>query len=507
VISLRNEQRVDVLRQVALLLEQENRRLHGRIQSLTAELARLQGRDGTAALQTELNALQELLARREQELFGDSSEKRPHSAAPESPAAAERSRPRKGHGPREQARLPILDVHHVLADSARGCPACGGELVEMAGQQEVCEEITVVERQFLVARHQRQKYRCRCNGAVVTAPGPRKLIPGGRYSAAFAVEVAASKYLDHLPLERQSRIMQREGLTVSSQVLWDQIDALAAHLQATYQELAARVLSSPVVHADETHWRLMAKSERKKYWVWCLSSEDTVYYRILDSRSKSAAASLLSGYRGIVVADGYGAYDALARAGPGFTLAHCWAHARRKFVEVEQHYPQPVREVLDLIGSLYAVEQEVPRALGGEPPGEAASRLALRARLREERSRPLVEAIRRWALSQRSLPRSGLGQAIHYLLELWPGLTRFLEDPRIPLDNNPVERALRGVVVGRKNHYGSRSRRGCDVAALFYTLIESAKLCRVEPKRYLLKATSAALEQKGAATLPQPILA
>jgi transposase len=502
VISIRNEQRVDVLRQVALLLEQENHRLHARLHSLTIELARLQGRDGTAALQAELASLQELLARREKELFGDSSEKRPHS--PELPAATNPSRPRKGHGPREQPQLPIVEVKHVLAESARGCPACGGELMEMAGQQEVSEEITVVERQFVMVQHQREKYRCRCNGAVVTAPGPRKLIPGGRYSAAFAVEVAVSKYLDHLPLERQSRMMEREGLVVSSQVLWDQIDALAVHLEASYQELAARVLSSPVIHADETHWRLMAKSERKKYWVWCLSSEDTAFYRILDSRSKSAAKSLLGDYPGIVIADGYGAYEALARAGPGFTLAHCWAHARRKFVEVEQHYPQPVREVLELIGSLYAVERKVPRAVGGELPAEAASRLALRAQLREESSRPLVEAIRQWAMSQRPLPQSGLGKAIHYLLGLWPGLTRFLEDPRIPLDNNAVERALRGVVVGRKNHYGSRSRRGCEVAALFYTLMESAKLCRIEPKRYLLKAASAALEQPGAVTLPQP---
>jgi len=501
VISIHDEQRVDVLRKMALLLEQENRRLHQRIQRLTAELARVQGRDATAALQTELSALQELLARREKALFGDSSEKRPVRSEPsEAPA-----QPQKGHGPRTQGQLPIAEVLHVLDESARECPACGGTLEEMAGQQEVSDEITVVERRFVIARHQRQKYRCRCNGAVVTAPGPRKLIPGGRYSAAFGVEVAASKYLDHLPLERQSRMMEREGLVVSSQTLWDQIDALARHLEPTYQALAAQTLSSPVVHADETHWRLMAKSERKKYWVWCLSSERSAFYRIFDNRAKGAAASLLSGYRGIVLADGYGAYQSLALAGPGFTLAHCWAHARRKFVEIEEHYPQPVREILDLIGELYAVEREVPRAQEEEPPAEAARRLALRAEVRQERSRPVVERIRQWTGSQRALPRSGLGQAVHYLLELWPGLTRFLDDARIPLDNNPVERALRGVVVGRKNYYGSRSRRGCEVAALFYTLVESAKQCGVEPKSYLLQATSAALVQPGTATLPRPL--
>jgi transposase len=494
VIAIEKESRLEVLREVALLLEQENRRLHQRIQQLTLTLARLQGQEGTSALQSELVALQELLSRREKALFGDSSEKRP---CPDSSVPELEPKPRKGHGPRAQLQLPIAEELHVLEESNRDCPSCGGHLEEMKDQQEASDEITVVERRFLVARHLRQKYRCRCNGAVVTAPGPRKLIPGGRYSPVFAVEVAVSKYLDHLPLERQSRIMQREGLVVGSQTLWDQLDALAGHLEPTYRELNRRALESPLVHADETHWRLMAKSERKKYWAWCLTSADTVYCRIFDNRAKGSAQQLLAGYRGTVVADGYGAYEALARAGPGFTLAHCWAHARRKFVEIEPHYPRQAREILDLIGELYAVERDVLNQEDSQ-----AARLALRAQLRAERSRPLIEKIRLWAESQKILPRSGLGEAIRYLQELWPGLTRFLDDPVIPLDNNPVERALRGLVVGRKNHYGSRSRRGCEVAALFYSLIETAKLCGVEPKSYLLRATSQALDHPGAVTLP-----
>jgi transposase len=496
VIAVEKESRVEVLREVALLLEQENRRLHQRIQQLTLTLAQLQGGDATSALQMELESLKELLSRREKSLFGDSSEKRPPAedgAVPEPTSP----KPRKGHGPRAQLQLPIIEVLHVLEESSQDCPACGGHLEEMKGQEEVSDEITVVERQFLVARHRRQKYRCRCNGAVVTAPGPRKLIPGGRYAPAFAVEVAASKYLDHLPLERQSRIMQREGLEVGSQTLWDQLDALAVHLEPTYRELGRRVLMAPLVHADETHWRLMAKSERKKYWAWCVTSADTAYYRIFDNRAQGSARQLLSEYRGTVVADGYGAYEALARAGPGFTLAHCWAHVRRKFVEIELHYPRQAGEILDLIGELYAVERELPAG------GAEGSALTLRAQIRAERSRALIERIRGWAESQAALPRSGLGQAIRYMRELWPGLTRFLEDPRIPLDNNPVERALRGLVVGRKNHYGSRSRRGCEVAALFYSLIETAKLCGVEPKGYLLRATSAALDHPGAVTFPK----
>ena len=120
----------------------------------------------------------------------------------------------------------------------------------------------------------------------------------------------------------------------------------------------------------------------------------------------------------------------------------------------------------------------------------AADLLVLRRRLRDERSRMIIGQIHTWAPAQRALPESSFGKVLGYLHGLWPGLTRFLDDAHIPLDNNRTERGFRGVVLGRKNHYGSRSRRGLEVAALFYSLIESAKLCGVEPKRYLLTATA-----------------
>ena len=493
-IRIESEQRVDVLRQVALLQEREIRTLYQRNEYLTTELVRLQGGDASA-LQLELEQLRELLARRERALFAESSEKRPQPPSEEAPV--EKPAPR-GHGPQAQPRLPEIERLHELPESQRECPQCGGQLVPLGDQSEDCEEITVVERHFVLVKQRCRKYRCRCNASVVTAPGPRKLIPGGRYSPEFAVEVAISKYADHLPLERQAGIMEREGLKIGSQTLWDQIDALAGHLKPTYEALCARVLASPRIGADETYWRLMGGEESSRWWVWCLTGDEGVVYRLCSSRSAKAASALLGGYRGIVIADGYGVYESLARDGPSFTLAHCWAHVRRKFVEIEPNYPAACSQILDRIGELYAIERLAPTSKPETAP--------LRAQLRRERSRPIVEDIRRWALSQGALPRSGLGRAIRYMLGLWSGLTRFLDDPRIPLDTNAVERALRGVVVGRKNHYGSRSRRGTEVAALFYTLCESAKLTGVEPRRYLLAATHAAIDTPGTATLPQSLL-
>lgn len=494
----------DTLRKVAVLLDRENRHLHHRLQTLTAEIDHLKGRTASS-LQRELDALKELLAQREQAIFGETTEKR---SRPDAETPASEKTPRRGHGPRVQPSLPILDVIHELDAADRTCPQCGGDLVEMKGQTEDSEEVTVVERRFAILKHQRKKYRCACNGCVDTAPGPVKLQPGSRYSTAFAVEVAVNKYLDHLPLERQARIMRREGLTIDSQTLWDQLDVLAGVLQPTYDALVRHVLEAEVVGADETWWRLMEKKGSKRWWVWSVTREDAVIYRALPSRSQEAARHVLNGYRGIVVADGYAAYDALARAGPSLTLAHCWAHVRRKFVKAEPHFPDPCREILDLIGQLYAVEAEVPAVMREDPATreEALDRLR---RLRQERSRPVVAAIRDWAYAQkpRTLPESSLGDAIDYMLGLWTGLTRFLDDPRIPVDNNRTERGLRGVVVGRKNHYGSRSERGTEVAALLYSLLESAKLAGVEPKLYLHTAVRTALENPKAVILPHDLRA
>lgn len=496
-IQIEREQNVEVLRQVALLLLRENQTLRDRIHNLQKEMARLSGVD-TSALQLELEQLQELLSQRERALFGDSSEKRPSSPLADKP---EEPQAKRGHGPRPQPHLPLLDRLHELPVDQRGCPACGGDLMAMGEQSEDSEEVTVVERRFVLVRHRRQKYRCRCNGAVVTAAGPRKLIPGGRYAPEFAVEVATCKYLDHLPLERQVRIMEREGLSVDSHTLWNQIEALARHLEPSYTALAQKVLGAELIHADETYWRLM-EGGNSRWWVWCTASNEAVVYKILGSRSQKAARSMLAGYNGIVMADGYSAYEALARAGPGFRLAHCWAHVRRKFIEAEPNYPAACGEVLAWIGELYAVERLAPRT----QVVESAEVLQLRAKLRQERSEELVAKIRRWAEAQKVLPQSGLGKAIGYMIGMWQGLTRFLEDPCIPLDNNAAERALRGIVVGRKNHYGSRSRRGTEVAALFYSLCESAKLTGVDPKVYLLRATYAAIDRPGTPTLPHSLL-
>lgn len=488
-VELAKEQNLETLRQISLLLDREIQRLIAENRHLTAELARVRGLPNPEQLA--FTAVQALEQTRETILTRPASHPVVRSSCPPPP----------GHGPRIQPTLPVVEIRHELPAADRQCPACGGELTEMLGQAETSDRITTVKLTYQVEHHVRQKYRCACNGAVVTAPGPAQVMAGGRYAPEFGVGVAVAKYADHLPLERQVRMMAREGLTVDSQTLWDQLNAIARHLEPTYTALGRRALDAPVINVDETRWAIMGSGKPAAGTVWGVHAPAVAFFRILAGKSADEGRLVLGDYHGTVVADGFAVYEVLARDRPGFSLAHCWAHAKRKYDEIAEQWPTACAEIGALIGALYATERLVP----GPFPGDAAAQ-ALRLQLRQERSKPLLERIWHWATVQVGLPRSDFGKAVRYMLERWDGLTRFVSDPRVPLDNNAAERALRGPVVGRKNHYGSRSLRGTQVAALFYTLCETARLVGVDPQAYLLRALYMAIARPGAVTLPEDVL-
>ena len=485
------------LREVAELLESENRRLHERLALLVTELAALQGKSGAQQLQLELMRLQEQMATLQHRMFGRSSEKQPHRAESAQPGEPP---PRRGHGPKGQPLLAKLDVHHELPESERTCIVCSGQLEPLGEQTEDSQEITVVERRFVLCTHKRHKYRCRCNASVETAPSPLKLVPGGRYSLEFAVQVALDKYAFHLPLERQVRMMTRLGLLVDSQTLWDQLQALERILNPAYAMIHAHLLSAQVLHADETPWPLLQKGGSKKWYAWAFSTEDAVYYHIDPSRGAQVPMQILAGFKGVLMVDGYISYQTLARRNPELVLAHCMAHCRRKYLEALPAYPQ-CEVALGLIKELYQIERGLP-ALRGLVAEDRAKALALRAQVRQQGSAPLMEKLHAFAMEQYALRDSLLDKAISYMLNLWTGLRRFVDDPRLDIDNNLVERDLRGCAVGRKNHYGSKSLRGTQVAATLYTLVETASRNGLDPGKYLLAAARHALHNPGAALLP-----
>jgi transposase len=284
--------------------------------------------------------------------------------------------------------------------------------------------------------------------------------------------------------------------------MWDQENALAELLEPSYVKLLAYILGDDIIGADETHWRLMQKDSSKNWWVWCLTTHDAAWYMLEPSRSAETIRDVLGEFEGVVMCDAYSAYQSLAAGSNGrLRLAHCFAHARRKFYEIRATYPEQCQQALDMIDALFLIERELPSPdLEGDAKFEA---IDIRYQRRNEKSRPITVALKKWAMEQTALPRSALAEAIGYMLNNWTGLTAFLDDPLIPLSNNRTERAVRGMVIGRKNHYGSRSVRGTEVAAISYSLIETCILCGADPEAYLRFVAHAALRQPGIAVLPQ----
>jgi len=299
--------------------------------------------------------------------------------------------------------------------------------------------------------------------------------------------------------------MTRQGLVIDSQTLWDQIYALGQLLEPTYHTLHRHVLSDSWVSADETTWQLMrhkftpANVKTGEWYVWIAHREDAAFYLIRSTRDDIAALELMTVpeldpagmpklgeddkpigklYQGKVMCDGWWAYKYIAEHLGGWILVHCWAHVRREFVACEAGFAKEAKEMLSLIGELYGIEKKIPAGAEHDEERRAA---------RQEESRAVLEKIEEWVWKNglQAPAQSALRKACVYLSNRWVGLSQFLDDPRLPLDNNGTERDCRQAVTGKKNHYGSRSERGLRTAGILYTLVESARLSGVEPKTYL----------------------
>jgi len=477
VLDIEREQDIERLRAVARLQKSQLEHLISMLARKCAELEKLKGSGG------ELQIALKLLEEAQQE-----------AARLDEPAAAPSREKKKakgeqrGHGPTEQSSLPRVALRCELGEAERACPSCHGTLKPLAGQSERSEMIDVVELKYQVVEVERQKYVCACGGAVETAPGPVRAVDGGRYSLRFGIKVAFDKYVAHLPLERQARLMAHHGLHVTSQTLWDQCSAVTELLAPTYDALFAQLRASPVVGVDQTGWPDLEDTSLPPWQMWCLTAPGLVYHRICDDKSARTFKDLLGDYRGWVVADALGSHEAGARECRGLKLAACWAHVLRRFRDAVVDFSE-AQFMLAWIQDLYAIDARATDARD-------------RARLRSTESRAVTEKMKAWMQSTTALKTTTLGGAIRYTLGIWSRLTLFLEDPEIWLDNNRTERGLRGPVIGRRNHFGSKSARGTVVAATMYSLVESAKAAGVDPIAYLVEVATRAKQNPGAVLLP-----
>jgi transposase len=467
-VDLTRETDIEQLRRVAIAQQIQIEQLLRVLRAKCDELAVLKGSE--AELQQTLSLVEDL-SRQAQTVVAQLDE------LPKTPPSGAR-KDRTSSGPTHQPMLPVVEQTFELDAADRTCPSCGGALAPMKGQFDTSEMIDVVEVSYRVVRVRQQKYACKCGGCIETAPGPERAIVGGRYSLDFAVKVAIDKYLDHIPLARQERILRRHGLVVTTQTLWDQLQALGRRLESASRALLARLLAEPVIGLDQTSWPRLDGKGDTPWQMWCLTSPGVVVHRIRDDKSANTFRDLTTGYAGTVVCDALKTHEAGARGNDAIALAGCWAHVYRKFEEAAPDHPE-ANLAMKWIGQLYEIDD---RAEGD---------LAKKAELRSTESGEVIATMKTWLWAQAALKTLSIGNAAAYVVANWDRLTRFLGDARIPLDNNATERGIRGPVVGRKNHYGSKSRRGTEIAAIFYTLLETAKLAGVNPAAYLRAAALA----------------
>jgi transposase len=394
-------------------------------------------------------------------------------------AAAQDKQPHRGPLPADLPRdETVVPVPHDV------CPDCGGALQDAGVTSS--EMLDWVPASIRVARITRPKKACRCCGTLHQAPAPDRLLAGGLATPGLIAHVLVSRYCDHLPLYRQSQIFARHGLEISRSTLSGWVGAACWWLEALHDRLVAHVMSGDRVFADDTPLPVLdpGRGRTKTGRLWAYTRDDRPYGRNVppavvfiyaSDRKGIRPAEHLKKFSGILQVDGYSGFEALAANGTRI-LAACWSHARRKFYELHEAGSPIATEALARIAEIYKIETTIR----GRPPD-------VRARVRGELSKPLVEALRAWLDVQLArLPgRNRLAEAIRYALGRWTALSRFLEDGRIDLDTNPVERAIRPVSLGRKNSLFAGSDGGADRWAIVASLIETCKLNGIEPYAWL----------------------
>jgi len=394
-------------------------------------------------------------------------------AEEEPPPAAPR---KKRNGRRRLPEdLPRERVVHDVPEGERTCSCCG-EAMQPFGE-DTTEELDFVPAQLLVREHVRPKYSCRtCQEGVKQADLPPRPIEKGRPGPGLLAHVLVSKYVDHLPLYRQSRMFERHGVELHRSTLCDWVRVCAETLRPVVALLKQGIVASRVTQADETPLLVLDKRNRGRrhlgyLWAYRGPEGETVYeYR--PTRGGEGPREFLKDFEGKLQTDGYQAYDGLS---PKIVEVGCWAHARRKFVQAQASAPAQAKEALDLIRGLYRVERKAK----GLPAEE-------RAALRREEAAPGLAALRQRleAWQPDVLPKSPLGEAVGYAIRQWPTLERYLDDGELDIDNNAIERAIRPVALGRKNWLFCGSEDGAHRAATLYSLIESCKAQGVEPFAY-----------------------
>ena len=394
--------------------------------------------------------------------------------------------------------LPRVDVTYDISDAEKQCD-CGCEKTCIG--KETAERLDYIPPQIRVIRDIRLKYACRnCEGTESTgptvsiAPVPPQIIPKSICTAGLLAHILVSKFADALPFYRQEKMFARLGIELPRATMANWVIRAAGRMRVLIGLLEKEIRSGPLINIDETPVQVLkepGRSNTTKSYMWVFRGgppeKPALIYQYHPSRSGDVPIAFLENYSGYIQSDGYAGYDRLERS-VQITHVGCWAHARRKFIDVINARKRNKSKKGQRIGSadiavsyirkLYDIERDAKREeLSPQDVYE----------LRQERAKPILSQFKAWLEKKVNLtpPRGLLGTAVNYTLDQWDKLERYIEDGRIPIDNNLVENAIRPFVVGRKNWLFSGSPRGADASAAIYSIIETTKANHLEPYRYL----------------------
>ena len=408
--------------------------------------------------------------------------------------ASHQPRRPRGHQPgspgprrRDYSHLPVVEKVVELSPPEKACPRCGKPAVEMT-ETEDSEEIEVEVRAHRRRTRRKRYYRtCDCPDTpqTLTAPPPPKLIPKGRYGISVWVHVLLAKFASHRALGNAIEALALYDLDLPQGTITDGLRRLTPLLEPIYEALLARNGQSFYRQADETRWPVFVEQEGKigyRWWLWAFLGEETTVCRIEPTRSHDVPEGHYADEaKGILMVDRYSAYKAMAQVKSGVVkLAFCWAHVRRDFIAVGKGWPELTDWAvvwLRRIRDLYHLNRQ-RLSHGAETPEFVSHNAALRE---------AVDAMHRQASEELAQPklREPCRKALESLLDHWPGLTHFVDDPKIPMDNNASERTVRGPAMGRKNYYGSGSLWSVCLTAAMFSILATLKQWGLNRRRWL----------------------
>ncbi|MFH0980024.1 MAG: IS66 family transposase [Planctomycetota bacterium] len=452
-----------------------------RNEQLTEELSQAQG---------QIRTLQDKLFGRQSEKPARADRSNDLSDAVESsvPCRKRGAQPgHAGHGRRDYSHLPVEEEFVPLPAEALACPICGQPAARISATED--SELLEIDVRAYRRRIRRRRYRatCDCDPArrTLTAPLPPKLIPKGSYGISIWTHVLLDKYSSYRPTERLLGQLEQYDLDLPAGTVNDGLGRIEPMLRPVYAAFCERNRQGGLHQADETRWLVFVLLDGKKghgWWLWIILGADTVVYLLDSSRGHEVPQSHFGPEAsGVLEVDRYSGYKAMAQVKSGrLVLAFCWAHVRRDFVGVGKGWPELVPwalEWLRRIRQLYRWNRERLQYAIGSPEFQQPDALLRQA----------VESMRGQAAIERSDPRlrQPCRKALESLQEHWTGLTRFVDDPRIPMDNNASERAGRGPAVARKNFYGSGSLWSGRLAATMFSLLATLRRWKLNPRLWL----------------------